>query len=251
MSKRILFCGGKNIGFQCLSFMTEAGYDIIDIVPNPSDITDKRTFPSVTELGWKKKIPVLPSNHLDSVKNIESIKKLEPDLIVVVYFDRILKPALINIPPLGCINLHMALAEEYRGCFPTTWAILNGEQRTGVTLHYIDTEVDSGDIIAQLEVPITDTTTGKSLYDDCTVAGVKLFKEYFPLIEQGTVPRREQIVTDKTKSYPRVFPSQEIDFSQSGEEILRHIKAHIFPPYPPAYFYIGEQKYYIVSEDKD
>jgi methionyl-tRNA formyltransferase len=145
----------------------------------------------------------------------------------------------------------MALAEEYRGCFPTTWAILNGEKRAGVTLHYIDQGVDSGDIIAQTTVPMTEETTGKSLYDNCTVAGLQLFKTYFPLVEQGTAPRRPQIKTDNTKNYPRVFPSQEIDFSKSGEEILRHIRANIFPPYPSAYFYIGGRKYIIQEEERD
>ena len=201
MSKRILFCGGKNIGFQCLSYLIDMKYDVVGIIPNPTDINNNRTFPSVTELGWKRDIPVIPSYKLHSPNKLEQIRNLKLDLIVVAYFDRILKPELINIPSMGCINLHMALAEEYRGCFPTTWAILNGEQRTGVTLHYIDSGIDSGDIISQIEVPITGTTTGKSLYDDCTLAGVKLFKEYFPLIERGTAPRRSQIQTDKTKSY--------------------------------------------------
>ena len=178
------------------------------------------------------------------------VKGLSPDIIFVVYYDQILKSEIINIPPMGCINLHTALSEEYRGCYPATWAILNREKRVGVTIHHINEGIDTGDIIAQKEVFVADEDTGKTLYDKCTKAGVELFSEQFPLIMSGKAARRKQITTAKTKHYKRMFPTQEIDFSKSGDEIFVHIRAHLFEPFPPPFFCIGDKKF-IVKEEND
>lgn len=246
---RILFIGGKNIGCGCLRHMTESRADVVGIIVNPADTAKDRWYESAAEIGMANNIPVYAPEKLNSPESTALIKRLAPDIIFVVYYDQILKPAIINIPAKGCINLHMALAEEYRGCYPTTWAILNGETKAGVTIHYIDEGVDTGDIIAQKEVTINDEDTGKTLYDKCTKAGIELFREQFPLIMSGKASRRKQVTNDNTRYYRRKFPTQEIDFSKPGDKILNHIRAHLFEPFPPPFFYIGKRKF-IIREEK-
>jgi len=237
--------GGKNIGYGCLEYLLNCNYyNIIGAIINSEDV-DGQWFRSVSVLCKKKKIPVYCWKKL--AEGLEVIQKLNPDLIVVTYFDQILKKDIIEIPRLGCINLHMALAEDYRGCYPTTWALINGEIKAGVTLHYIDEGIDSGDIIAQKEVEITADDTGKTLYNKCTLAGITLFKEVIPLFLKNKVPRRKQ-ETGK-RYYKREFPSLEIDLSKSVDEIKNLVRALTFKPFPPPYFWIGNRKMIIIEGD--
>jgi methionyl-tRNA formyltransferase len=245
---KILFLGGKNVGCGCLEYLLERKKDLVGIIVNPSDIDRDRWYKSAAEIGFRNSIPVFSLKNINSRESVSFIKQLSPDIIFVVYYDQLLKSDIINIPPMGCINLHLALAEEYRGCYPTTWAIIKGEKRTGVTLHYIDQGIDSGDIIAQREVPISEDDTGRTLYEKCSSAGIELFRNQMPLILSGKSSRRKQIATVDTKYFKREFPSREIDFSKSGKEIYDHIRALLFDPFPPPFFTIGGKKYTIEQE---
>ena len=249
---RILFIGGKDVGCACLEWLIEEDFEIAAVIINPNDMEVGRYFRSATEIAQPRGIPTFCPKSVNSPESVERIRNLKPDIIVVVYYDQILKRDLIAIPALGCINLHLALAEEYRGCYPTTWAIINGEKRTGVTLHYIDEGIDSGDIIAQKTVPIKDSDTGLDLYRRCTQAGVELFKKTFPLIVGGKASRTPQKTTSKTRYCARnLFPSHEVDFNKSGKELYDYIRALTFPPFPPPYFRIGKRKMVIVEEQQE
>ncbi len=246
---RVLFIGGKDVGCGCLRCLIEnSKIDVVGIIANPSDTAKNRWYESAVGVGLENNIPTHTIKDINSSKSISLIKSLSPDIIFAVYYDQILSSEVIDIPPYGCINLHLALSEEYRGCYPTTWAILNGEKRVGATIHYIDTGIDTGDIIAQKEVLISDTDTGKTLYDKCTQAGIELFREQISSATFPNFDRRKQATTSKTKYYKRSFPTQEIDFSKSGNEVFDHIRAHLFEPFPPPYFYIGDTKYIVMKE---
>lgn len=163
---RILFMGGKNVGHGCLQAILERdGDEVVGLFANPGDEDPGRWFRSASELARERGIPVFAPAKINAEENARLIRELRPDCVFVVYYDQILKPGIIGIPPRGCFNLHLALAESYRGCYPTTWALLNGETVTGVTLHAIDAGVDSGDIVAEAEVAIDPEDTGRSLYD--------------------------------------------------------------------------------------
>lgn len=247
---KVLFLGGKNIGCGCLKLLIEAKADIVGIMLNPSDIDKERWYASAAELGLIHNIPVFMLQDINSEEGVACVKRLAPDLIIVVYYDKILKKQIIEIPRKGCINLHMALAEKYRGCYPTTWALINGEKQTGVTLHYIDEGIDSGDIVAQKEITIEESDTGLILYNKCTQAGIQLFAEHLPLILTDKMSRRKQVATAETRYYKRDFPSRKIEFTKSGREIYNNLRALIFDPFPPPFFYIGAKKY-IIKEEKD
>lgn len=249
---RIIFIGGKDVGCACLEWLMEEDFEIAAVIVNPNDTEAGRYFRSATELSRPRGIPTFCPEDINSPESVEQIRSLNPDTIVVVYYDQILKRDLIAVPASGCINLHLALAEEYRGCYPTTWAIINGEERTGVTLHYIDEGIDSGDIIAQKIVPIEKSDTGFDLYRKCTEAGIELFKETFPLIAQGKASRTPQKTTSKTRYYPRKsFPSHEVDLNKSGKELCDYIRALTFPPFPAPCFRIGNRKMVIVEERQE
>ena len=251
---RIVFAGGKNVGCGCLEYLLAEAPDtrvVAVLVNSDSDVAPDRWYRSAAELALKHGIPVFAPTSINAPSSVELLEDLAPDMIVVVYYDQILEQEVIQLPKRGAVNLHMALAEEYRGCYPTTWALINDGTRTGVTLHYIDEGIDSGDIIAQSVIPITDSDTGKSLYDKCTDAGIKLFKRTWPEIIAGVAPRRPQKTTERTRYYRRDFPSREVDFSKSGREIYNYIRAMLFKPFPTPYFYIGDKKVIIVEVDEE
>jgi len=231
----VAFAGGKPLGSRIFKYLTTVkDIDIVGVFVNPEDSKwyDDMT---VTEQAINVDIPVF--------KNINHVKILEPDLVVVAYYDRILKKDVISIPPLGCVNVHMALAEEYRGCYPTTHAIINGENITGVTIHYIDEGVDTGDIIAQKYAVINDFDTGKDLYMRLVDTGYSLFVDTFPSMVNGTARARKQVTTVHTKYHRKVFPSYTIEYTGNGEEFYNSLRALIFPPFPMPMIKIGDRKY--------
>ena len=250
--KRIVFLGGKNIGAACLRFMLKEGYDIAAVILNPRELYDRqRWYNSTAEVALNNGIPTLSFKTINSREAIHFLEFLSPDLMFSIFFDEIYSQDIIRIPPMGMINLHMALSEEYRGRFPCNYTILNREKKTGVTLHYIDKGVDTGDIIGTMEVQIDKADTASSLYNKCTVAGFELFKKYLASMIQGNAPRREQRTVDEVKVHTRKdLISKEIDFSKSGSEVYNFIRAWTFPPFEPPYFYIGDKKMIIIPEEE-
>lgn len=248
---KTLFMGGKRIGCECLKYLIESGNAPVAVIVNPNDMAKDRWYPSACEIAIKYGIPIFQWNDINSKKAVETIRRVQPDFIVVVYFDQILKKEIIDIPSLGCINLHLALAHEYRGCFPTVWTIINNEKIAGVTIHYIDESIDGGDIIVQRRIDVEDYDTGYSLYHKCTDVCVELFKEIFPKFLEGK--KLDAQPQDKTrgKYYRKTFPSHKIDFNKSGYEIYNYIRAMLFDPFPVPYFYIGKQKYEIKKAENN
>lgn len=247
---KIVFMGGKPTGYGILEYLISNDQNIVCVFTNPGDTAASRWFPSVSELALEKGIPVFMPRKINSPESIENMKAFDPDLIIVAYYDQILKKEIFSIPSMGTINVHLALAEEYRGCYPTTWAIINGEKRTGVTIHYIDETIDGGDIIAQRVVDITHNDTGKSLYFKCIDAAVELFKSTWPSIKSGSNSRRPQDASD-AKHYKREFPPHKVDFNRAGSEIYDYIRALTFQPFDPPYFYIGEKKMIIIEAEEN
>lgn len=180
------------------------------------------------------------------------IEKSSPDVGLVYawmeYFDNILSQRIFNLAKEGTINLHLADSERYRGCYPTTYAIINGETEYGGTLHYIDEGVDSGDIIDKEVFELKKEWTGKDLYYVATEKGYKLFERNIKNIIKGNVKRKVQKSSTKISYYRRSqFPSHEISFKGTAEETLNRIRALLFPPFSPPYFYLGDKNFTIVG----
>ncbi len=236
--------GGKNVGCGCLEYLLKNKKEIVAVFVNPNDKSRGRWYRSAAEIAQFYKIKVYKSRNINSPNNIRLIKKLNPELIVVVYFDQILKRELINIPKYGCINLHLALSQVHRGCYPTTWSLIRGDKYTGVTLHCITEKIDGGPIIAQKKIKIRDDWTGKDIYNKVSDLGIKLFEEIFPNLDKV---KPYFLNISKSKYYEREFPSRKIKLDR---ETCNKIRALIFEPFPPPYIKIGKRKF-IFKEIKE
>ena len=149
-------------------------------------------FTSLPELCWANRFNMIPCPDPNSAEFLKRVVALGVDLIVVANFSRILEPLLISTPRLGCINVHASLLPEYRGPYPVYWVLANREKATGVTLHYIDEGVDSGDIIMQSKIAIRPGETELTLQDRSARVAATLLREAIPLLVAGRASRIRQ-----------------------------------------------------------
>jgi len=193
----------------------------------------------VKELALNNNLPILQPENLREPDFIQKLKILKPDLIVVVAF-RILPPEVFTIPPEGTINLHASLLPKYRGAAPINWAIINGEEETGVTTFFITEKVDTGKLIGIRRVQILPNITAGQLHDVLADVGADLLVETIRSVEKGNVRAQAQDNFQATKA-PKIFPKDcEIDFNQPPKRVHDFIRG--LSPYPAAYTYLAGQQ---------
>ena len=193
---KILFMGTPDFAEESLRSLVEANYDVIGVVTNPDKPKGrgmKMLASPVKEYAQNKGLKIYqPEKIRKNIEFIEEIKNLNPDVICVVAYGKILPKEILEIPKLGCINVHGSLLPKYRGAAPIQWAVLNGDKITGVTTMYMDEGMDTGDMILKEEVEIgEDETTGK-LWQKLSKTGGKLLVKTLREIENGTAPRQKQ-----------------------------------------------------------
>ena len=173
-----------------------AGYEILGVVTNPDKPKGrgmKMVASPVKEFALEKGLTVYqPEKVRKNEEFIEKIKSLNPDVICVVAYGKILPKEILEIPKYGCINVHGSLLPKYRGAAPIQWAVLNGDKETGVTTMYMDIGMDTGDMILKEKVEVGEDETTGELWDRLSKIGAKLLVETLKQIEEGTAPREKQ-----------------------------------------------------------
>ena len=189
----ILFMGTPDFAQESLKSLVESDYNIIGVVTNvdkPKGRGMKMLYTPVKEYALEKNIPVYqPEKVRNNTEFIEKIKELNPDVICVVAYGKILPKEILDIPKYGCINVHASLLPKYRGADPIQWAVLNGDKETGVTTMYMDIGMDTGDMILTEKTQIGEEETTGELWDRLSKIGGNLLVETLKQIEQGTVKR--------------------------------------------------------------
>ena len=193
---RILFMGTPDFAEVSLETVYNAGYEIIGVVTNPDKPKGrgmKMIASPVKEFALEKNIPIYqPLKVRNNTEFIDEIKTLNPDVICVVAYGKILPKKILEIPKMGCINVHGSLLPKYRGAAPIQWAVLNGDKTTGITTMYMDEGMDTGDMILKQEVEIGEDETTGELWDRLSKIGGELLVETLKQIEQGTADRVKQ-----------------------------------------------------------
>lgn len=193
---KIVFMGTPDFAKESLEALYNNGYEILAVVTNPDKPQGrgmKMTKSPVKEFAEEKALPIYqPTKVRNNMEFIEEIKSLNPDVICVVAYGKILPKEILEIPKLGCINVHGSLLPKYRGAAPIQWAVLNGDKTTGVTTMYMDVGMDTGDMILKQEVEIGEDETTGELWNNLSKIGGELLVETLQKIEQGTAPRIKQ-----------------------------------------------------------
>ncbi len=233
---RIVFCGSPEFAVPSLERLIESQHQIVAVVTQPDRPAGrglKITPPPVKQVALTKALPVFQPEKFNTNEFLSTLEAMEPDVIVVVAYGKIFKRRSLEIPKLGCINLHASLLPKYRGIAPVNWAIINGEKTTGVTTILMDEGVDTGDIILSKEVWIGEDETAGELLERLARIGADLLVETCDLVASGNFERRKQ--DDNLASYaPKLTRSDGlIKWARPAREVHNRIRG--VTPWPGAF----------------
>lgn len=236
---KVLFMGTPDFAATILERLVLSGYEMLGVVTQPDKQKGRRqevSFSPVKELALKHGLMVYQPAKVREPEFLETVRVMAPDVIVVAAFGQILPKALLEIPPKGCINVHASLLPSYRGAAPIQYSIIDGEEETGITIMYMDTGIDTGDIILQESLPITKSETGGSLFDKMAVLGSELIVKALKQIEVGTSTRIPQ--DNEKATYVKVIDKEmgRLDFLQPAVKLERLIRG--LNPWPTAFTYL-------------
>jgi methionyl-tRNA formyltransferase len=242
---RILYLGNNWVGWQVLKWLKEQGEEIVGlVVPAPNRQKYVEEMKQVAGLPANR---IFDGSQLAKAEMQEAIQGLRPDLGLSLLFCYLFKPEFLRIFPQGVINLHPSFLPYNKGTYNNVWSIID-KTPAGVTLHYIDEGVDTGDIIAQEEVLIEPVDTGESLYRKLERASLELFRGMWPAIKAGKAPRHPQIKEAGTFHLTKdveAIDEIELDRRYLARDLINLFRARTFPPYKGAYFMDQGRRVYL------
>ena len=241
---KILFMGTPDFAQESLKSIYDAGFEIIGVVTNPDKPKGrgmKLAYSPVKEYALEKNLKIYqPIKIKNNTEFLDEIRALAPDVICVVAYGKILPKEILEIPKLGCINVHGSLLPKYRGAAPIQWAVLNGEKITGITTMYMDEGMDTGDMILKEEVEIGPEETTGELWQKLSKLGGEILVKTLKLIEEGKAPREKQ--TEEATLAPMLNKEMAlIDWENSDANKIHNLIRGL-NPIMGAYSYIDGKK---------
>ena len=233
---RVVFMGTPDFSVGTLRELAKAGHEIAGVISQPDKPKGrgKNLQPTpVKEAAMELGLPVYQPKKVRDPEFIQVMKKLNPDVIVVVAFGQIIPKEILHMPKYGCINVHASLLPAYRGAAPIQWAVINGDKVSGVTTMQMNEGLDTGDMIMKTEVPLAEDETGGSLHDKLAKAGAKLCVETLKALEDKTATWETQ--GESPTAYAKMLDKKlgDIDWSKSAKAIECLIRG--LNPWPSAY----------------
>ena len=233
---KIVFMGTPDFSVPILRQLITDGYEVIAVVTQPDRPVGRKrvlTPPPVKIEAEKQGIPVFQPEKIRRPDELAPILDLNPELVVTAAFGQILPKELLEAPQFGCINVHASLLPELRGGAPIHYAIMQGKDKTGVTIMYMAEKLDAGDILTQVEVPILENDDVGTMHEKLSDAGAKLLSETLPKLLRGGLISTQQIEDEATFASNIKREQEKIDWAQTGEMIYNHIRG--LYPWPVAY----------------
>lgn len=238
----LIFMGTPDFAVPCLQALIENGENIAAVVCQPDRRKGrgrKLQAPPVKALALKHDIPVLQPTKIKSEEFLDSIREIAPDLIVVAAYGRILPPILLDIPPLGVINVHGSLLPKYRGAAPIQRAIINGEQETGITIMEMAEGMDTGDILLTGSLPISEDDTSVTLAEKMAELGGSLLIQTLESLRKENITPQKQDDSQATMAPPLCKTEGRIDWNQPASQISQLIRG--LDPWPKAHTTLGDK----------
>ena len=233
---RVVFMGTPDIAATCLKKILADGFEVVGVYTQPDRPKGrgmKLTASPVKEVALEAGIPVFQPESFREEETVEELKALKPDICAVVAYGRILPQKVLDVPALGCINIHASLLPKYRGSAPYQWAVLNGETESGVTAMYLCREMDAGDMIDWVKTPIGENETAGELLDRLAVLGAELLSNVLGrFAKEGRLPAQKQ--EESLVSYARMLDKSmcPIDWNKTARQVHNHVRG--LAPWPVA-----------------
>ena len=240
---KIVFMGTPDFAVPSLKNLIQEGFTVSAVVTQPDRPVGRKriiTPPPIKQLALKHNIDVFQPEKVRDREFLQLISRLKPDIIVVVAFGQILPRELLEIPSIGCINVHASLLPKYRGAAPIQWALIKGEKTTGISTMWMDQGLDTGDIFLQESIPIEDDWTSEDLFRQLSALGAHLIIKTLDEIKAGNIIRTPQ--DDEKATFAPILKKQDgfIDWNKSAEEISSLIRG--LYPWPGTYTVRDEQE---------
>ncbi|MBQ8816318.1 MAG: methionyl-tRNA formyltransferase [Lachnospiraceae bacterium] len=240
---KIVFMGTPDFAAGALEALIAAGHEITAVYTQPDKPKGRGKEVQMTpvkELALKHDIPVYQPRRIKEAEEVEKLRQIPADIFVVAAFGQIVSQEILDIPKYGCVNIHASLLPKYRGAAPIQWAVIDGEEKTGVTIMQMNAGIDTGDILYTKEYVLEPKETGASLFDKLMVLGAEAIVEALPLLETGKLTPTPQDHTKATHAAKLTKQLGELDFDKSAVELERLIRG--LNSWPSAYtYYKGKQ----------
>ena len=224
---RVVFMGTPEFAVPSLAVLLEEGLNVVAVVTQPDRPKGRKrelTPPPVKVYALEHGLTVLQPEKLRRPEAVAELKACAPDLIVTAAYGQILPRDVLELPPRGCVNVHGSLLPRYRGGAPIQRAIMNGETVTGVTLMYMAEGLDTGDMIAKVEVPIEEEDTAGTMFEKLGKAGAELLRRWLPALLDGTAPRTPQDEALATYAPNLTRDDERIDWSRTSRELYNQVR---------------------------
>ena len=237
---RVVFMGTPDIAATCLKRIMEEGFDVVGVYTQPDRPKGrgmKMVFSPVKELALANNIPVYQPENFRDEETVQTLADLKPDVCAVVAYGRILPQRVLDLPTLGCVNIHASLLPQYRGSAPYQWAVLDGLAVTGVSAQHMALKMDAGDVIDSISTPIGENETAGELLDRLAVLGAELLSNTLHRFEAGRpegLPQDEQQVTFAPMLDKGMCP---IDWRKTAQQVHNQVRG--LHPWPVATAVIG------------
>lgn len=252
---RIVFMGTPEFAVASLDALLHSEHEVVAVVTvadKPAGRGKQLSMSAVKQYALEKNLPILQPEKLRNEEFLNTLRSYNADLFVVVAF-RMLPEVVWSMPPLGSINLHGSLLPAYRGAAPINWAIINGEKQTGVTIFFLQHEIDTGRVIRRETIEIGENETAGELHDKMMVIGAKALVSAINDVASGkdnAISQDELVAQGETvKHAPKIFKEDcKIDFSKSVDEIHNFVRG--LAPYPAAWTYLGDKTLKVYMGEK-
>ena len=251
---KIVYMGTPDFAVGPLESIIKAGHEVLAVVTQPDRPKGRKGEPApspVKECALKYGLPVLQPEKIKRPEEIEKLKEYPADIFVVAAFGQILSEEILTMPKFGCVNIHASLLPKLRGAAPIQRAILDGEEKTGITIMQMDKGLDTGDILMQEGLKIADDETAETLFDRLCALGSDMIVKALPMIEKAELKPVKQ--DDALSTYAHMFSKEDgrVDFSKDAAFVERQIRA--CSPWPGAFSFSGGKKFIfckaLVSDD--
>lgn len=247
----IVFMGTPEFAVPSLESLHERGHNISMVITQKDRRKGrgkKMQFTPIKEKALELGLEVYQPDSINSIESMEKLKKISPDCVIVIAYGQILKKEILGIPKYGCINVHASLLPKYRGAAPINWAIINGEEKTGITIMEVDEGVDTGDMICSKEIPIKEIDDSESIHDKLSILGSELIIEALEGIEKGDFTKTPQ--EDELSSYASMLfkDTGKINWNDCGDKIKNLVRG--LKPWPSAYMIYGNDNMKIHKVEK-
>lgn len=245
---RIVFMGTPDYSVKTLEALLCAGHTVVGVFAQPDKPVGRKhilTPPPVKVCAENQGIPVFQPNTLRDGEAFKILEELNPDIIVVVAYGKILPKEILELPKYGCINGHASLLPKYRGASPIQWCIVCGEEETGITIMQMDEGMDTGDILTQETVKIGDEETAEELFERLSVISADLTVKTVEKLEKGGITPIKQ--DEENATYAPILKKEmaQLDFSKSAKELHNAVRGYY--SWPCAFFFINGKRVKVID----